>query len=91
MESETRTVGFLGSPSGYAQADDERTVPSEATEKAERVDEQSAHGDGSRAAPEDEAAADQAREQYKADEQRVTEHYREMTEKGANAKGERRI
>ena len=71
--------------------DDERTVPSAATEKAERVDEQSAHGPGSLAAPEDEAAADMAREQFEADEQRVAEHYREMTEKGANAKGEGRI
>ena len=71
--------------------DDERTVPSQATEEAERVDEQSAHGDASRPVPEDEAAADKTREEFKDDEGQVAEHYREMVEKGAHIKGEGQI
>lgn len=71
--------------------DDERTVPSQATEEAERVEGRSTHGDASRPVPEDEAAADKTRQQFKDDEEQVAEHYREMVEKGAHVKGEGEI
>jgi hypothetical protein len=43
--------------------------------------------------PEDEAAADRARNdpELAGDQQEVAKHYREMTELGANAKGEGKI
>ncbi|HEX3839423.1 MAG TPA: hypothetical protein VHU85_01380 [Acidimicrobiales bacterium] len=71
--------------------DDDRTVPNQATDEAERVDEQFAHGNTSRPVPEDDAAADKAREQFKGDEEQVAEHYKEMVEKGAHVKGEGEI
>jgi hypothetical protein len=71
--------------------DDDRTVPSQATDEAERVDGQSAHGDTSPPVPEDDAAADKARQQFKDDEEQVAEHYKDMVEKGAHVKGEGEI
>jgi hypothetical protein len=70
---------------------DDRTVPSDATDAAERVDEESAHQPDRLATPEEEAAADESREKLAGDEKQVAEHYKDMAEKGANAKGEGQI
>ena len=70
---------------------DHRTVPSEATDAAERVDEYSAHEPDRLATPEEEAAADQARAELGDDEKQVAEHYKDMAEKGARVKGEGEI
>jgi hypothetical protein len=70
---------------------DDRTVPSDQTDAAERVDEQSAHQADRLATPEEEAAADKARNELAGDEKQVAEHYKDMAEKGAHIKGEGEI
>jgi hypothetical protein len=70
---------------------DDRTVPSDATDAAEQVDEHSAHEADRLATPEEEAAADKARSELGDDEKQVAEHYKDMAEKGANVKGEGEI
>ncbi|HEX4219251.1 MAG TPA: hypothetical protein VHZ02_12815 [Acidimicrobiales bacterium] len=70
---------------------DDRTVPSDETDAAERVDEQSPHQADRLATPEEEAAADKARDELAGDEQQVAEHYKDMAEKGAHIKGEGEI
>ncbi len=70
---------------------DDRTVPSDATDAVERVDEESPHQPDRLATPEEESAADEARETFAGDEEQVAEHYKDMAERGAKAKGEGRI
>ncbi|HEY6623588.1 MAG TPA: hypothetical protein VIX85_07145 [Acidimicrobiales bacterium] len=70
---------------------DDRTVPSDATDAAERVDEESAHEPDRLTTPEEETAADEARDRFAGDEAQAAEHYRDMAKKGAKAKGEGRI
>jgi hypothetical protein len=70
---------------------DDRTVPSDATEAVERVDEEAAHEPDRLATPEEEAAADESRRELSGDAKQVAEHYRDMAEKGANIKGEGEI
>ncbi len=70
---------------------DDRTVPSEATDAVERVDEYSAHEPDRLATPGEEAAADKARSELGDDEKQVAQHYQDMAEKGAHVKGEGEI
>ena len=69
---------------------EDRTEPDEATRAAERAEEGEAHAADRSPTPEEEAAAGGYPE---SDEERkkVAEHYQEMTDIGANAKGEGRI
>jgi hypothetical protein len=71
--------------------DDDRTVPNQATEEAERMDERSAHGNATESTPDDDAAADKTREEFKGDQEQVAEHYKDMVAKGAHVKGEGEI
>jgi hypothetical protein len=70
---------------------DDRTVPTDETDAAERVDEQSPHETDRLATPEEEAAADKARADLAGDEEEAAEHYKDMAEKGAHVKGEGEI
>ncbi len=71
---------------------DDRTVPSDETDAAERVDEESAHQADRLATPEEEAAADKARNELAGDEEQVAEHYkRTWPKRGAHIKGEGEI
>jgi hypothetical protein len=70
---------------------DDRTVPSDETDAAERVDEQSAHQADRLATPDEETAADKARKELAGDEEQVAEQYKDMAEKGAHVKGEGEI
>ena len=70
---------------------DDRTVPSHATDAAEQVDEESAHQPDRLATPEEESAADEGRDRFAGDEEQVAEHYKDMAERGAKAKGKGRI
>ncbi len=69
---------------------EDRTEPDEATRAAEHAEEGEAHAADRTPTPEEEAAAGGYQE---SDEERkkVADHYKEMTDIGANAKGEGRI
>jgi hypothetical protein len=69
----------------------EPTEPDEATREAEHAEEGQAHAADRTPTPEEEAAAEHGYEESDEERKRVAEHYEEMTDIGANAKGEGRI
>ena len=71
---------------------DERTEPDGATVDAEHADEGRAHeADREPTAAEEAAADDGSLPESDEERRRVAEHYHEMTDIGAHAKGEGRI
>jgi hypothetical protein len=70
-----------------------RTRPDKATHAAERDEADMPASPGKMPSPDEEAAADEAARALAADGEveRVGEHYREMTERGAHQKGEGRL
>ena len=74
-----------------SQQPGEHTKPSSSTREAEREEASAAHVADRAASPDEEQAADQAREDLSAELESVGEHYEEMTERGAHQEGEGRI
>jgi hypothetical protein len=70
---------------------EDRTEPDEATRAAEQAEEGQAHAADRTPTPEEEAAAEGGYPESDEERQKVAEHYKEMTDIGANAKGEGRI
>ncbi len=68
------------------------TEPDEATQRAERYDAERDHGADRQPTAEEDAAADRELSTLdEAERREVAEHYKEMTETGANIKGEGEI
>jgi hypothetical protein len=70
-------------------ADDAETT--DATKRAEEVDATQEHRADRAPTREEEAAAEESAEEFAGDRTAVAEHEKEMTDLGANAKGEGRI
>jgi hypothetical protein len=70
-------------------ADDTETT--DATKEAEEVDATQEHRADRPPTAEEEAAAEESTKKYAADSKTVAEHEKEMTDIGANAKGEGKI
>jgi hypothetical protein len=64
------------------------TEPTEATLDAERLDASQAHTADRPPTDEEATAAEESQEKFKGDEAEVAEHYKEMSDIGANVKGE---
>jgi hypothetical protein len=65
--------------------------PTEATREAGQVDGARSHSADRPPTGEEEAAAEESRRKFGADEEAVAEHYEEMSDIGAHVKGEGRI
>jgi hypothetical protein len=65
--------------------------PDEATKEAEEIDATQAHIADRLPTSEEEAAAERSRDALASDSESVAEHYEEMTDIGAHAKGEGKI
>ena len=70
---------------------DNETQPDEATLEAERIDAAEAHVADRPPTEAEEAAAEGAAEQFAGDREAAAAHYEEMSDIGAQAKGEGRI
>jgi hypothetical protein len=70
-------------------AEDAETT--DATKEAEELDATQAHTADRPPTSEEEAAADESLEKFGADRETVAEHYQEMSDIGANVKGEGEI
>jgi hypothetical protein len=70
---------------------DKETQPDEGTLEAERIDAGEAHVADRPPTDEEEAAAEGAAEQFADDREAAAAHYEEMSDIGAQAKGEGRI
>ena len=70
---------------------DRDAEPTEATRETERDDARQAHTADRPPTAEEEVAAERAQRSFGADRESVAEHYDEMTEIGANVKGEGEI
>jgi hypothetical protein len=64
------------------------TEPTEATLEAERLDAAQAHAADRPPTDEEDAAAEESEEKFKGDKAEVAEHYKEMSDIGAQVKGE---
>jgi hypothetical protein len=69
----------------------EATEPNDATRDEERAEAENPHTADRPPTESEEEAAERGREQFKADEAEVKEHYEEMSEIGAEVKGEGEI
>ena len=67
---------------------DDNAPTDEATQEAERIDAEHAHTADRVPTSDEEAAADKSKEAFAADSEKVAEHYEEMSDIGANVKGE---
>jgi hypothetical protein len=67
---------------------DDNAPTNEATQEAERLDAEHAHTADRAPTSEEEAAADKSKEAFAQDSDSVAEHYEEMSDIGANVKGE---
>jgi hypothetical protein len=69
----------------------EESELSEATKEAESEEARQAHVADRAATPDEEAAAESAKEAFKGDAAEVAEHFEEMADIGAHVKGEGEI